>query len=374
MQDRRTVGLISEESVEQHRSQQSVAPIPGAGGVDRGDEKVRPGDGVEEPVGALGVQDCVAQRSRHHLENRHPAQEADDVGWHVGKDFVAHEVAGHRRSGRGRDRERRTGGPRSAPTQSQQRQVHTGGPSLRRGHDVVQIVRSRVPRCDLQQVFQLVASEGEIRRAQLQDLAAGSPGGRREPHGLAARHRELDVVRKVGDQQVERVLGVLVVHLVDVVDDQYEWLVVLPEGGNEARHHLADDGDAGRLGTEHCGRDSEGTPDGGGDEDEQRYDASVLRAERHPRERAVVAPGPLGEQRALAVADRRRQHDHGTVRSAEERLDEPWTVDEPGPVGGHVELCLDQSAADVLADRRGLGLPAPARHQAERSGGADRSI
>ena len=167
---------------------------------------------------------------------------------------------------------------------------------------------------------------------------------------------------EVVDQEIECVACLVVVHLVDVVDDEHDGVRVPRQGGDEPRYHLTDDRDAGRLGVELGGRDAERAGGGGGDEDEELRGASVARTERDPGERAVVAASPLREQGPLAEADRRRQCDHSAIRCGDQLIDQRRAVDETGPIRRHVKLVLDESPTDLIVCTRAHLVRPPVTH------------
>ena len=141
-------------------------------GVDGDDEEVRPRDRLQYAVRAVGAEHGVAQRTRHDVQDRNAAEEADDVGMQLGQHFVPDELGGDVDRGRRSDREHQASRLGSVSAQRERREVHPSRPPLRRGHDLCHVVGPHGPGDDLQQARQFVGAEREVAGAELEELFA----------------------------------------------------------------------------------------------------------------------------------------------------------------------------------------------------------
>jgi hypothetical protein len=149
-------------------------------------------------------------------------------------------------------------------------------------------------------------------------------------------------------EETERVATELVTHLVEVADDQHEWSARGLDRGDEPRHDLTHDRDPGRASLEPRGVDVEATADGVPDECQQPDRITVTRAQRHPHEGPFVLAGPLGEEAALAVAHRRRQHHERNLLLGQEQVHQLRTPDETRAHPWGMDRGVEQHVTDAV--------------------------
>ena len=158
----------------------------------------------------------------------------------------------------------------------------------------------------VEQLLGLAGAELQLGRADLDQLARRAQPGERERRVDAGGDRDLQVARRVLEQERDRAVDELVVQLVVVVEHEHDAVGQLGELVDQPReHHGVDRRPGVRQRGEHAAAEpGQDRAQGGDDVAPEAHGVVVRGIERDPRERPVGAlrPPPLGEHGRLAPA------------------------------------------------------------------------
>jgi hypothetical protein len=129
-----------------------------------------------------------------------------------------------------------------------------------------------------------------------------SPPRERQRRRFSTRDGDLRAGRNVLEQRREHVQTGRIAHRVQIVEHEHQWALDRCQRAPQARDALGPDGfRRTRQRLERLGRDRLDAVNGGRDVAQEHQNVVVTAVERDPRERTRIRPGPLPEQRCLAV-------------------------------------------------------------------------
>jgi hypothetical protein len=197
--------------------------------------------------------------------------------------------------------------------------------------------------CRPEQAVCLGVVEGQARRVDLEQLAAGPDRGEPEAGLDPPREHDLRADRDVCRQRDERVEAAALLEDVDVVQDEHDRVVPARERGTEAGQAAGPErvsGSGQRLEDHRPNRAVGGKRLGDvGQEDDRVVVPSV---ERDPGERPRIRAVPLAEHGRLSVPGRGEHAHEAAAARAGERLDEPRALDQPPAGDRRLELGREQ--------------------------------
>jgi hypothetical protein len=275
---------------------------------------------AEHGAGAAVAERRIARGPREDVEDRGARQEFGVRTREPGHDLVA-QVVGHEPVGASEPLDRASSiGP---VPHCERGQLQAGGPTLGPTQELDDVVARQVEPVRAQERRGLAPRHREIPRAKLQQPPLGSPSPDRELWFAAGGERQLRPVRHVVGERGERGEHVGRGEGVDVIERQHERPAARQRTRERGQHGGGVRAARPREREEHLVVDRDDRGECPGDRFEQLVGGVVRGAQREEGERARVPPGPLRQERRLAVARRRGDQHDGCVTGLREASDEP---------------------------------------------------
>ena len=232
-------GLLALELGAEQVPEQVVVAVPLAVAVERDYQQVPGFHLFEDGSGTVLLQDRVAQRSAHPVQDRRAAEErrlrGRDPGEKLRAQVVAHidVVAGEGETGIALP---------GAGLDGQRGDVQPGWPPFSPLQEIPEAGLVGLDSCSLQQRVRLRRCHGQVIGGDLEYPALSTQPRRRQRHDGARRQRKLPARRQVQGELGDRIQALLVRDRLGVVEQYSHGRRHRGDGGHEA-------GDAGDIGT-----------------------------------------------------------------------------------------------------------------------------
>ena len=217
----------------QEVGEQVVVAERGAGGVERGDERVLGFQPLQDRLGSGAARERLGQRAADALEDRRAQQQLAYL-WRLAVEHLGEEVARHGPFAAGELGHEAVG--IRVRGQRDGRQPHTGRPPLGALlHRLQPTIRHADP-VRIEQRAGLVEREAKVGRAQLGELAREPQAVQAERRLLAGREHDPQSCREARDQHLQPCERVVGGELVQVIDHQVQRILEPVELAEESLH------------------------------------------------------------------------------------------------------------------------------------------